>query len=599
MLPDRLVDALLALISALLLLIAACTPIDDGGGGGPTTTNPSSTTTTWIPTTTTQVPTTTTTEPQNVWCPDDGAQAVVMVEVVLTCDATLGSLTVMAEGSVTFDGDRELTVDGTQGTGRVEVFGSLRMRPSEQESHTLTFTGLDESAMIGGDAGMMTDPGGLHVMGPGVLDLDGPDRTAWTRLTGPHNQDASIIQVVAADGWKVGDELVITPTIPGDHLAYSAARIDAIDGTTVTLGTPLTFDHPATGSIGAEVLNLTRNVVIRTAEGSGRSYVTVHPSAGAQQIADVALVELGPTSVIGRYPLHLHKQGEGARGSTFDRLVSVGSNNRAFVPHASHGTTWTDVVAHDTRLTPFWWDTDDGGRIPNDENASDDTVWLRAVASDVEAGGRDDRGERFRVAGFALNRGVGNELVDSVAVGVNGPTDASGYHWTEGETGRGSGVWLFEGNLARNNARHGIFTWQNTAELHVISDFTAIGNGAWGVSHGAYRNPYVYERLDLIENQAGGVLIHANGREDGLYLNDVRVAGSPVGIQTTRHQQAPLTPTFIADPVFTDVGLPLVGNGSNQPDDVVVTGSGLGCPEWGEEAHPDSVWTVDGERCTP
>ena len=87
----------------------------------------------------------------------------------------------------------------------------------------------------------------------------------------------------------------------------------------------------------------------------------------------------------------------------------------------------------------------------------------------------------FTLTGFSLGRGNGNVIRDSVAVGIQGDTNAAGFQWPEG----GEGIWKFERNIAHNNANHGIFTWQNTGKLHVITSFTAYHNAGAGISHGA------------------------------------------------------------------------------------------------------------------
>ncbi|MEO1063626.1 MAG: hypothetical protein AAFZ07_19595 [Actinomycetota bacterium] len=525
------------------------------------------------------------------------------------CEPTVGAIRTTAPlGDLIWTGpSTEVTVDAAAGgdaTGRVEVMGRLTMRPTGfDQQHVLSFAGLDADQMLGGDDGMMTDPGGLHAMGAGVLDLNGPDRTAWTRLSGAAARQDDAIDVDDPGGWQIGDLFVVTPTGPSGDDGYSYGTIIDITGGVITLqglwdhdddpSTPmvprdgLEHDHPTVSLqdgelLTAEVLNLTRNVVIRTVSGDP-SYVTMHPSSGVQHVTDVAFVGLGP-DVVGRYPVHLHLMGEGSRGSTFDRLLILDSNNRAVVPHGSHGTTWTDVVAHRVTRDGFWWDRG------QDENASNDTTYHRAVASDIRAT-ENAPAARARLAGFELASGTGNTVTGSVAVGVEGIKDSSGFEWLEGAAGGGTGEWVFTGNVSHNNRRHGFFGWQNTNGTHVISDFVAASNGGWGVSHGAYRNKYLWERGQLIANGSGGVLIHANGREEGVRFVDIYVADSPTGFATTNHNREALAPTFIVDPTFSNVDVPLVAGGRNNPDVVRVSGWAT-CPEFADGAHPDNEWVL-------
>ncbi|MEM8905039.1 MAG: hypothetical protein AAGA17_02315 [Actinomycetota bacterium] len=523
--------------------------------------------------------------------PSPDRATVVDTDLVLDCDMTVGALRIEAAGSLTFVGDAELTVDATAGgeaTGRLEVLGTLTMRPSRDELHMVSFAGLDAGEMVGGDDGMMTDPGGLHAMGPGRLDLDGVDRTAWTRLAAAARQGDRTIVVEETAGWEVGDRITVAPSLPpGDvdfATAYSDAVIVEVADAVVTLDRPLAHDAPEIVGRGgeihrAEVLNLTRNVVVRTVRGDP-AYVTVHPTASAQQLADVALIGLGPEGVVGRYPIHLHRMGDRSRGSTFDRLLVLDSDNRGTVAHGSHGTTWTDVVAHDIRGDAHWWD-------PGiDENASDDTTWHCVVASRVQP----DEDSRFRLAGFELGSGEGNSMTDSVAVGVLGSKDSAGISWPEGAAGRGSGEWHFEGNVSHNNARHGVFTWQNTGGVHEISDLAAWHNGGFGVSHGAYRNGYLWDELDLFDNAAGGLLLHAVSRDPDLRFSDLWIRGGEVGISTTSHQLEAGGPTVFDGLVIEGADTPIVGAATINPDSIDVHDYDGPPVVFADIAHRRSEW---------
>ncbi|MEM9033020.1 MAG: hypothetical protein AAGD18_00380 [Actinomycetota bacterium] len=521
--------------------------------------------------------------------PGPSDEAVIDGPVLLDCDAAVGALRIAASGSLTWVGDAELVVDAARSTGRVEVMGRLTMRPEPGTRHVLTFTGIDASQMVGGDDGMMSDPGGLHAMGSGVLDLDGPDRTAWTRLAEPAAAGDRELVVDDASGWRSGDEITLTPALPPDHpeasTAYQDAVIEAVRGDVVELDRALTHDAAGVDGLLPEVLNLTRDVVIRTGDGDP-GYVTFHPTSGVQQLADVAFVGLGPEDVQGRYPVHLHQLGEASRGSTFDRLLVLDSSNRAIVPHGSHGTVWTDVVAHRVSGDAFWWDRGD------EPHASHDTVWHRAVASAVT----EAEGARFRLAGFELGSGDGNVITESVAVGIQGRADSSGFEWPEVQT-RGTGVWTFEGNVAHNNARHGAFVWQNGPLEHVVTDFVAWHNGSFGVSHGAYRNAYHWQELELVHNGGGGILLHALSRDAGLRFTDVEVRGGPTGVRTTTHNQPLIQPTTFDGLVVTDVDVPLSGGAHVHPDSIDVHRYDGPPVVFDEDAHRDSEWRIhDGDE---
>jgi len=205
--------------------------------------------------------------------------------------------------------------------------------------------------------------------------------------------------------------------------------------------------------------------------------------------------------VLGRYALHFHHSHDGSRGSVVDGVVIRDAGSHAFVPHLSHGIAFRDCISHNTLEDAYWWDGAPDTRT--DGPPSHDVLYRRCVASLVQY---DPPFRAFTLTGFFLGRGDGNVIRDSVAVGIQGNTSSAGFIWPEGS----EGIWTFEHNLAHNNGNHGIFTWQNTAKVHVITKFTAYHNGGGGISHGAYNNRYVYRNSTLYGNRAGAVIVHAN-----------------------------------------------------------------------------------------
>jgi hypothetical protein len=259
-------------------------------------------------------------------------------------------------------------------------------------------------------------------------------------------------------------------------------------------------------TLTAEVLNLTRNVRI---EGTpqGRAHVFVR-SSRPQSIRQAAIRHMGPRKpadefsefVVGRYALHLHMCGNGSKGSLVEGVVIRDAGSHAFVPHLSNGITFRDCISHDTYEDAYWWDDPPDTRTQGDP--SHDILYDRCVASLVR---HDPPYRGYRLTGFFIGRGNGNVARDCVAVGVQGATDASGFEWPEGS----EGVWKFTGCVAHNNAEHGIFTWQNTGLVHVISDYVGYHNTEAGISHGAYQNPYVYRDSVLYGNGYAAVAVHA------------------------------------------------------------------------------------------
>jgi len=447
--------------------------------------------------------------------PGPGQTAVVTRSIVLDTDASVGGVAIMPGGRLSFDPrtSHELTV-----SGNVVVRGQLVMRPASAEvSHRLVFAGVREPRFVGGGMDVLEHDVGLWVMDAGRLDLAGSPRLAWTRASGGLSAGATTITLQADPvGWRVGDELVVTPTSPqgqddSDEETFERVQVTALSGRTVTLSRPLRHEHPSVPArpgrrLTAEVLNLTRNVGIE-GTADGRAHIFIR-SRRAQSLRSTAIRHMGPrkpdesvtTFVPGRYGIHFHMCGNGSRGSLVEGVVIRDTGSHAFVAHLSNGVTFRDCVSHDTFEDAYWWD-----QAPDTNSAappSDGIVYDRCVASLV----KHDPPERgYRLAGFALSRGRGNVARDCVAVGVQGGTDAAGFLWPEGS----EGVWTFEGCVAHNNDEHGIFTWQNTALVHTIRDFVGYHNAVAGISHGAYQNPYIYRDLSLYGNAYAGVVVHA------------------------------------------------------------------------------------------
>lgn len=452
----------------------------------------------------------------------------------LSGDVSLAGFAVPAGEVWEFDPDVSTTVRVSR---NVVVEGTLRMRPASPDVvHTLRFVGVDESAYRGGGMGVVASDVGLWVVRGGRLDARGTPRTGWTRLAGPARAGDTALELrTTPTGWRAGDRVLVVPTAraatnPRDFHVHT---LRAANGRHLTLAEPLRAGRPAVAGMGAEVANLTRNVRIEgTGDGSfdpsanGRAHVMVM-SNRAQRISHAAFRLLGPRQntgattrgraitdgVLGRYPLHFHRMGDAARGSVVDGVVVEQAGNHAIVPHASHGVTVRDTVAYDVWEDAFWWDPSVDGDRTND---SHDLTWTRDLVAVV----RDDpafRGVRLAAFRLGAGRAGSNLLTASVAAGVQGTKASSGYRWPE----KGQGVWVFEDNIAHNNAVHGLAVWQNNTRPHVISDYVAYANGAAGIDHGAYRNAYTYRDVTLVGNR-WGIAHHANGSGDGQRWQRVR-----------------------------------------------------------------------------
>ncbi|MGZ8570770.1 MAG: hypothetical protein ACXWW5_00915 [Actinomycetota bacterium] len=387
----------------------------------------------------------------------------------------------------------------------VIVEGRLEMRAGD----TLRFVDVDESVFVGEGMDPLPTDVGLWVMGAGVLDAQGTPKEPWNRAG-----DAS--------SWTAGDELVVAPTGVGDTAFAPFAR-----------GSEVPRAHPSVPA--AEVLNLTRDCTIEGTPGH-RSHVFIR-STSPQVIRHVGLLHLGPRKddlkVAGRWPLHFHHNMHSQHGVVVEGVVVRNAGSHAFVAHNSNGITFRQCIAYDVHEDAYWWDPDTAeekqGEAP--VNFTDDTTYDRCVAAVVRIG---DEGNGLRLCGFNLGKGLregSNRCVGCVGVGVLGGSNCSGFGWQENMQGP---PWVFENNVAHNNAAHGLFTWQNLGPVvHTMTAFTSYRNLDAGVAVGAYEGAWQFEAPVLVENALSGVLQHARSM-DATYrgrYDDPVVIGSSVAFR--------------------------------------------------------------------
>lgn len=478
--------------------------------------------------------------------PGPSTIATISKPIALDVDATVAGVTIAPGGILIFDPAASRTLTST---GNIVVQGMLQMRPaSASVVHRVLFSGVNESTFVGGGEVVLASDVGLWVINDGVLDVAGTAKTAWARTTAAVAKGTRVITLDADPvGWRVGDEITITPTLPptaSNHsTAYDTTTIASINGRAITLAGATVNEHPAV-SVGRgvtmtpEVLNLTRNVRI---EGTptGRAHVWIM-STMPQAISYTQMRYVGPRKnnqfVLGRYGLHFHMAMGGVNGTLVEGVVVRDAGNHAFVTHASEGVTLRNCVSHNTFEDAYWWDVTD---------STDNVTYDRCVASLVQSVKKSPG--FYTLTGFSHNSGVGNVATGCVAVGVQSTKNASGFNWPS--QGNGSdGVWLFEDCVAHNQSANGVYVWQNTDNVHVVTRFTAYHNGGFGLRHGAYRNPYQYVDAIIYGNRSGSVEVFALSKDNSqMTFSNVlfdQAGYSAYCVQTTNHTQPALAPVL-------------------------------------------------------
>jgi len=212
------------------------------------------------------------------------------------------------------------------------------------------------------------------IISHGATDIHGQEKTSFLKLALDPVAGSSILffnEDAAANGWKVGDKIVIASTHIDPQLVNGSAPesepqdevriIKAIHGSTVVLDEPLKYNHDAPqADLKGYVADYTRNVVIETQNSedvpvSQRGHVMFMHSP-AVDIEYAELVELGrtdksirsvdaetatditsDTNVKGRYALHLHETG-----------VEPGTPEAIVKGNAVWGSPGWGIVQHDS-----------------------------------------------------------------------------------------------------------------------------------------------------------------------------------------------------------------------------------------------------------
>jgi hypothetical protein len=180
----------------------------------------------------------------------------------------------------------------------------------------------------------------------GRMDFHGAQlRRTWVKLAATARKgDDHLVLAEPVTGWKVGDRVIVTAT---SYQTYKKGKtteeriIRAVAGPCLTLNAPLEVEHLAEGVYRGEVANLSRNVIVESANLEMRGHTMYHRhSAGAISYAEFR--HLGKKGVLGRYSLHYHLCGDTMRGSYVIGASIWDSHNRWLT---IHGTSY--LVARD------------------------------------------------------------------------------------------------------------------------------------------------------------------------------------------------------------------------------------------------------------
>src|SRR5262249_45254700 len=136
-----------------------------------------------------------------------------------------------------------------------------------------------------------------------------------------------------------------------------------IDGTKLTLDRPLAYEHTVNGVYRGDVANLSRNVVVESAEPAKQRGHTMYHAHSAGAISYAGFRHLGKESVLGRYSLHYHLAGDTMRGSYVVGASVWDSGNRWLTIHGTNYLVVRDCVGYQSKGHGFF--LEDGTEVFN------------------------------------------------------------------------------------------------------------------------------------------------------------------------------------------------------------------------------------------
>ncbi len=189
----------------------------------------------------------------------------------------------------------------------------------------------------------------------GRMDFHGtPLNRTWVKLGKTAKQDdATVTLGEPVPDWRVGDRVILTGTKERKSGEYRRTNVETeerivtvIEGTKLTLDKPLEYEHFADGDYRGEVANLSRNVVVESAEPDKARGHTMYHRGSAGSISYAEFRHLGKENTLGRYSLHFHLVGDTMRGSSVIGASIWDSGNRWLTIHGTNDLIVRDCVGY-------------------------------------------------------------------------------------------------------------------------------------------------------------------------------------------------------------------------------------------------------------
>jgi hypothetical protein len=197
----------------------------------------------------------------------------------------------------------------------------------------------------------------------GRMDFHGaPMNRTWVKLGRPIKLGETAAKLAEpVDGWRVGDRVILTTTQrigreqgtlragggpQGGRSSTEERTIAAIDGTALVLDRPAEHPHRGDGDYRGEVANLSRNVIVESADPAVARGHTMYHRGSSGSISYAEFRHLGKEGVLGRYSLHFHLVGDSMRGSSVIGASIWDSANRWITIHGTNDLVVRDCVGY-------------------------------------------------------------------------------------------------------------------------------------------------------------------------------------------------------------------------------------------------------------
>ncbi len=162
-------------------------------------------------------------------------------------------------------------------------------------------------------------------------------------------------------GWRINDRVILTATerdgreqgtlregagAKGRRAFTEERTIEAIDGTNLILDRPVAHTHRGDGDYRGEIADLSRNVVIESADPARARGHTMYHRGSSGSISYAEFRHLGKEGVLGKYSLHFHLVGDSMRGSSVIGASIWDSANRWITIHGTSDLVVRDCVGY-------------------------------------------------------------------------------------------------------------------------------------------------------------------------------------------------------------------------------------------------------------